>query len=264
MKEDTDSFEELIRFIQDEEATSSHIELDKDKEIVYMRCSKQRFQKILRAITQSSQPLKILDIGTTPFTCLIKRTYPHYEVTTIDRTNLLEKRCKSWGVGLVACDLDKGTIPFEDDIFDVIIFTEVLEHIIAPPKQIVQELKRVLKKGGKLIMSTPNIARLNKRIGLLLGQSPLPPPDKQLKNNWVHGHGHIREYTKKEIISLLNSCDMIIDKIEFLQPSISSLYSLASVKGLPHYLLRVLNHAFVSWYPPFRAIIYAECHKAAD
>ncbi len=46
-------------------------------------------------------------------------------------------------------------IPFTDNYFDCVVCSEVLEHIPDYQKAI-RELSRVLKKGGKLFISTPN------------------------------------------------------------------------------------------------------------
>ncbi len=261
MKEMNDAWEDLINSIQNEQATSSHIELDKDKEIEYMRISRYRFQKICSAVPRSSESLRILDIGTTPFTFFIKKTFPQYEVWTIDRTNLMEDRCRDWGVQFKSCNLDKRSIPFEDGYFDVIIFTEVLEHIFAPPTQILRELWRILSDEGKLIISVPNIANLRKRIRFLFGKSPLAHPNDQLKSDWVHGHGHIREYTRQEIISLLKSCDFTVDKTEFIQSLVEWHCLFPSRDCVIRPIIRALHRIALFLCPPFRKTIYAECCK---
>ena len=51
----------------------------------------------------------------------------------------------------VVADVHK--LPFEDEKFDNILCTEVLEHLHSPHLAI-SEMKRVLKPGGKLILST--------------------------------------------------------------------------------------------------------------
>lgn len=48
---------------------------------------------------------------------------------------------------------DAHQLPFEDEKFDVILCMEVLEHLHTPHVAI-SEMKRVLKKGGKLILTT--------------------------------------------------------------------------------------------------------------
>lgn len=48
---------------------------------------------------------------------------------------------------------DAHKLPFEDEKFDNILCTEVLEHLHSPHIAI-SEMKRVLKRGGKLILTT--------------------------------------------------------------------------------------------------------------
>ena len=45
-------------------------------------------------------------------------------------------------------------LPFKDNNFDIILCLEVLEHVKVPEKAI-NEMRRVLKKNGKLIISIP-------------------------------------------------------------------------------------------------------------
>lgn len=56
---------------------------------------------------------------------------------------------------------------FEDESFDLVLMTEVLEHLESHVL-IVSEVARVLKKGGYFIFTTPNIYRLHSRIKFLL------------------------------------------------------------------------------------------------
>lgn len=95
----------------------------------------------------------------------------------------MEDRCKAAGIQFKICDLDKACMPFKDDHFDLVIFTEVLEHIFAPPSAVLMEIKRIMNNRGKLIFSVPNIATLYNRIRLLFGVKPLENPDKQIKKD---------------------------------------------------------------------------------
>ena len=50
---------------------------------------------------------------------------------------------------------DVQSLPFDDGAFDVVICTEVIEHVVSPTRGIA-ELARVLRPGGTLVLSTPN------------------------------------------------------------------------------------------------------------
>jgi len=76
-----------------------------------------------------------------------------------------QKRCQ--------CDTLAASVlslPFGDNIFDVVFSTEVIEHTPSPLSAVL-EMYRVLKPGGRLILSTPNWlwnfpVRLASRVGL--------------------------------------------------------------------------------------------------
>lgn len=51
-------------------------------------------------------------------------------------------------------------LPFKDDAFDVVLCTEVLEHV-PEPEAVLREIKRVLRRGGRLILTTPFLVPLH-------------------------------------------------------------------------------------------------------
>ena len=67
-------------------------------------------------------------------------------------------------------DLNK-ILPYEDNFFDLIISLEVLEHLDNPSFTI-SEFRRVLKKDGELILTTPNSYCLIFRLFSLFGLTP--------------------------------------------------------------------------------------------
>jgi len=100
---------------------------------------------------------------------------------------------KAYNVKVVKCDLERDRIDTEDGSVDCAVFSEVIEHI--NPYYInhaLSEINRVLKVGGKLIVTTPNIASLFRRLKLLLGKQPVY-------------RLHVKEYTKNEVEELLRN-----------------------------------------------------------
>lgn len=94
---------------------------------------------------------------------------------------------------------ENDPFPFEVSSFDVVVFCEIIEHLLMDPVAVLREIKRVLKPNGKLILSTPNVARLENVLRLAVGANIYDP---------YSGHGpygrHNREYTKHELFSLLD------------------------------------------------------------
>lgn len=73
----------------------------------------------------------------------------------------------------ITCDLNSPELelPFPDGTFDLIICTEVLEHLLWP-QQLLKEAHRVLTPKGKIIVSVPNITSLSYRLAWLIGRIP--------------------------------------------------------------------------------------------
>ena len=92
-----------------------------------------------------------------------------------------------------------------DDSLDTVILAEVLEHLRISPMTALREIHRILKPGGHLILTTPNIARLANLAYLLLGRNivePFPEDDSDLEHI-TDKVSHIREYTMHELKQLV-------------------------------------------------------------
>src|SRR5690606_28868367 len=73
----------------------------------------------------------------------------------------------------IEADLDgeRAHLPFEDNSVDLVICTEVLEHL-AMGTPLVREIGRVLRGDGIAIISVPNICSLKSRFKVAMGQMP--------------------------------------------------------------------------------------------
>ena len=82
-------------------------------------------------------------------------------------TNFEESGPQQDGVPIdYGVDLRKR-LPYDDSSFDVVLLVEVIEHL-SDHQAALGELSRILKPGGVLILTTPNIMRLNSRVHFLL------------------------------------------------------------------------------------------------
>jgi SAM-dependent methyltransferase len=95
-------------------------------------------------------------------------------------------------------NLEEGSFPYPDSSFDVILFCEILEHLLMDPLHCLREINRCLKPNGVLITTTPNVARLGNVFAIIDGASIYDP---------YSGFGpygrHNREYSLSELSRLL-------------------------------------------------------------
>lgn len=122
--------------------------------------NKDKWDLTIRWITKLLRPnSKILDIGFggSQLSDLFRDMYCMYGID-IDK-NLFNNLDKShYKLGNI-----EEKIPFKDNLFDCVVMLEVIEHLKKPGVAF-KEIKRVLKPGGFLILTTPNAKSILWRI----------------------------------------------------------------------------------------------------
>ncbi len=103
-------------------------------------------------------------------------------------------------------NIENTPLPFPDEAFDFVLLSEVIEHLIASPVFALREIKRVLKKDGAFILTTPNACSLDKVYKLICGVNIHDP----YHANGLYGR-HNREYSRHELYQLLSYAGFKLD-----------------------------------------------------
>ena len=101
-------------------------------------------------------------------------------------------------------DISKDKFPFSKEKFDVIVFSDILEHL-AWPEKILKKLKKYLKKDGLIVAAIPNVANLKIRLRLLLGKW-------DYQELGILDKTHLRFFTQKTTRQLFENCGLKITK----------------------------------------------------
>tara|TARA_B100002051_G_scaffold256989_1_gene273975 strand:+ start:255 stop:941 length:687 start_codon:yes stop_codon:yes gene_type:complete len=145
----------------------------------------------------------ILDIG-----CgegfLLRMVKKAKKIVGIDMSRTAIKRAKSLSDNIEYHIGDASNMPFEDNSFDIIFSSEVLEHVLEPEK-VFKEICRILKPNGRFVFSVPDeqrtldLIKLVKRLGLIYFIQGVSTPGGQ-DNEW-----HLHEASEKWIKNHLNN-----------------------------------------------------------
>ena len=100
-----------------------------------------------------------------------------------------------------------GSLPVADGAADVVIMSELIEHLVDPDGA-VAEARRILRPGGSLLLSTPNLAAWYNRGLLAFGIQPI---FSEVSLRGVFGRpgrvvaGHLRLFTRRALTEFLTA-----------------------------------------------------------
>src|ERR1017187_7224243 len=113
-------------------------------------------------------------------------------------------------------DAEKDRFPYPDEHFSTVLCCELIEHLFEDPMHLMSEVNRILKPGGHLVLTTPNVAALRGISAILLGYHPgffhayIRPAAKSGEVDARHN----REYTAREIHRLLDTSGFAVARLE--------------------------------------------------
>lgn len=116
---------------------------------------------------------RILEVGCGPGFIGASFIENYCEVHGLDKEKKVSEIATHKGIIVKLLGIEKDCFPYASKFFDMIIISEVIEHIIEY-HYVLDEIYRVLKKNGILILTTPNLNNINNMLNLLRGNDVLP------------------------------------------------------------------------------------------
>ncbi len=111
---------------------------------------------VLDRLLASRDHMKVLDIGTAYGTLLLYSVLSGASGCGLDMSDLYwSKELESdYDISWSKCNIESESIP-SDNLYDIIIFTEILEHMNYNPIPVFNKLNQSLLPGGSVLLSTP-------------------------------------------------------------------------------------------------------------
>lgn len=140
----------------------------------------------------------------------------------IDMAPSAVKLARKKGINAIFADIDNKW-PFKSSVYDHVYAIQIIEHLYNPDN-FFKEAYRVLKPGGILILTTPNLAAWYNRIIFLFGYQPffteVSTIDKTIGLSFTRRLtsnretvGHLRVFTLKALKDMLNMYNFKINTV---------------------------------------------------
>jgi SAM-dependent methyltransferase len=208
---EVDPFEQALRTLPVPEAARPYFEKHVD-----------RLAKTLELVPPPQATSRALELGCymqlTPF---LKRVCGYNEVrgAYYGKAGSKDRKTVRFPDGDFSCyidlfDAERDRFPYPDHHFDLVLATEIIEHMIFDPMHLLVESHRVLTEGGYLLVTTPNAASIACLAKALEGSSnpqiywQYKRPDP--RNPEI---GHVHEYTATELGRTVEAAGFEIERL---------------------------------------------------
>jgi len=124
-----------------------------------------------------------------------------YDINALEEAKKIYKDVKQYDLNNLV------NLNFEVDKFDIILFADVLEHVLFP-NEVLKFFKKYLKDDWKIIVSLPNVANWQIRLNLLFWKF-------DYTETWIMDKTHLHFYTLRSTKELLSKSWYKIEKIYY-------------------------------------------------
>jgi 2-polyprenyl-6-hydroxyphenyl methylase/3-demethylubiquinone-9 3-methyltransferase len=153
-------------------------------------------------IRQNGERGRVLDLGCAQGNVALLLAEAGREAWAVDlRPEFLEYAGRKYERGnFVRCAANAESLPLASGAFELAVWGEMIEHV-AYPEKVLREIRRVLRPGGHLLLSTPNGRRLRTGLptfGQVADRAPLVAKQFQPDSD-----GHLFLFARRELEELL-------------------------------------------------------------
>ena len=205
------------------------------KQPTFLVCQTHRFWTNLDLIKEHLPSTKVLlDLGAFPFTQdIVLREFAGYDGELIASSNYeladdARATLKKYSIKLTFVDLDPyvcgdlkeaerypSRIDMPDDSVDMVLLLHVIEHLYHP-MSCLREVTRVLRPGGKLIITTDNAMRIE-TLESLLWQGPFlhEPVQGTAAMSFHEWRGHVRFFNEGDLRAMVEDAGMRVEEVVY-------------------------------------------------
>ena len=198
-----------------------------------------RYKECMRryAALAPAQPIDVLDIGGGQLALLAMKLWGDRGVAA-DLPGPHLTYMAQQGLDTTHWNLCKSEPPFAAK-FDFVFFSEVIEHLPIPGHLVLERIKQILRPGGVLICTTPNLYRLRNLVFMALG--------KRIFDYFRYADdevalSHILEYSRDHLDWQFNRAGFTEYRVEYSQMHHSPTNPLYRPLALLGYPLHLVPH----------------------
>lgn len=200
----------------------------------YLEKARDRIERTFALIRPHVAGAVVLDVGASPFYLLFRAkaagaarvhgTFFSHDSHPLKDVALVHSAAGP--IEISRADAETEKLPFADDSVDILTACEILEHFDLFPARFAAEARRVLKPGGRLVITVPNVASIANIIKLLF--------QKNIYMRWRSDPTgrHKHEFTAVQLRAFADYLGMEVERAGFMPSPTSDKFALRPVYRL--------------------------------
>jgi 2-polyprenyl-3-methyl-5-hydroxy-6-metoxy-1,4-benzoquinol methylase len=150
--------------------------------------------------------------GSGEFANSIKNTRPHSIIWGLEPEPQAALAASMKMDKVICGTFESAEQELRGQVFDCIIFNDVLEHMVYP-QRVLHDCRRYLTKGGVVVASLPNILYFYEITKILWEE------DWEYREYGILDNTHLRFFTRKSIIRMFEEAGYYVERVGGINPS---------------------------------------------
>lgn len=164
----------------------------------------------LLALALADGPGRVLDVGCSSGYLARPLVDAGARVVGVELDPAAAEQARSVCEEVVVGDVESLDLPLEPASFDVVLCGDVVEHLRDPGAALAR-LRPLLRPGGRLVLTTPNVANWAMRLGLLVGRW-------RYTERGILDRTHTHLFTRATLVETLKRAGYDVVDLDFTVP----------------------------------------------
>jgi 2-polyprenyl-3-methyl-5-hydroxy-6-metoxy-1,4-benzoquinol methylase len=176
----------------------------------YVPFNERRHRAHAKLLAAVGSDLRVLDVGCSSGYLAEPLSRRGNAVVGLELDPAAARLAEQWCERVLVGDLETMELPLEEASFDVAVCGDIVEHLRDPTAALAR-LRPLLRPGGRLVVSTPNIANWAIRLSLLAGRW-------QYTERGILDRTHTHLFTRRSLVEAIERAGYAVTTVDWSVP----------------------------------------------